>query len=224
MADLDQALAIDPNHFESRYLRGVVLHGLGSFKRAIADYSHVLTVNSAHRSYYQREIARYQSATLDKSLAEVNLDADLNPYFKEAWCKTHPPSLLSNYKAQSSALGKDVELLESARTREGNAIVAAAEPIGELLHLRSPGYLSNKRQQRFAGLAAIDVAQRIRRAWSPEGLQVDGRSSSAVRVPHEFGWRDAYDIAVRWRQLSEVCIVVDDQCSAVYSRMIQCIG
>lgn len=35
------------------------------------------------------------------------------------------------------------------------------------------------------------------------GLVMSGQSSSFHRKPHKFGWRDAFDIAVRWRQLSE---------------------
>jgi hypothetical protein len=32
---------------------------------------------------------------------------------------------------------------------------------------------------------------------------VDGKSSSGDSDPHEFGWRDLYDIVVKWRQYSE---------------------
>lgn len=37
---------------------------------------------------------------------------------------------------------------------------------------------------------------------------VSGARSSAGKagVEHEFGWRDVYDIAIRWRQFSEVFI------------------
>lgn len=72
------------------------------------------------------------------------------------------------------------------------------------------GFLPNLRQQRAAGFAAMELAQAVRTLvatrkagntmWvSSEGSSVQAGASGR----HQFGWRDAMDIVVKWRQLSE---------------------
>jgi hypothetical protein len=39
--------------------------------------------------------------------------------------------------------------------------------------------------------------------WAGLLTTVHSKSSSATLDPHPFGWRDMYDVCVRWRQLSE---------------------
>lgn len=78
-------------------------------------------------------------------------------------------------------------------------------------HLHTPqGFLPNVRQQRAAGYAAVELAQALREVVAARraGRQVwvrsegsSGQAGSAGR--HLFGWRDAMDIVVKWRQLSE---------------------
>jgi len=47
-----------------------------------------------------------------------------------------------------------------------------------------------------------DIAQTIKDYWK-KPFQVSGKGSSVHLTPHEFGWRDMMDIALRWRQHSE---------------------
>jgi len=42
----------------------------------------------------QREVALYTASKLNEPLANFRPDIDLQPYFKEAWCKKLPPTLL----------------------------------------------------------------------------------------------------------------------------------
>jgi len=74
-----------------------------------------------------------------------------------------------------------------------------------LLHQRAPGYLPNKKQQRFAGLATIHAAQVLRKYWiQRKNVLVNGKSSTQKDgKDHTFGWRDLYDIIIIWRQVSE---------------------
>jgi hypothetical protein len=55
----------------------------------------------------------------------------------------------------------------------------------------------------MCGLAVIELAQRLKDLWIRGINQVDGKSSSGNCHPHEFGWRDLYDILIKWRQYSE---------------------
>jgi len=47
------------------------------------------------------------------------------------------------------------------------------------------------------------MAQTIQKYWK-KPFKVNGKSASLKTTPHEFGWRDWMDIAVRWRQNAEL--------------------
>jgi hypothetical protein len=91
----------------------------------------------------------------------------------------------------------------------GRVLLSKARPFGELLQLRCHGYLANQRQHRMAGLAVLEMAQALRRHWtasehtSTPPLSVEDGRASAGQPAHAFSWRDLFDIAVRWRQVSE---------------------
>lgn len=72
------------------------------------------------------------------------------------------------------------------------------------------GFMSNARQQRAAGLAAIELAQRFlteldaRRNGSHTWVSSEGASAvDDLQGRHAFAWRDAMDTVVRWRQIAE---------------------
>lgn len=127
-----------------------------------------------------------------------------------------------------SALGSDsggaVKGATVTLTHNGvvGGVVCAARPIGPGIQLRCPGFLTNARQHRMFGLASLELAQLVRRHWCSLksgglGEMVPDAGSSAWRPPssegdvarrrvvgvHPVGYRDVFDIAVRWRQLSE---------------------
>lgn len=102
------------------------------------------------------------------------------------------------------------------------SVLRAARPIGPGIQLRCPGFLSNARQHRMFGLASLEVAQLVLSHWDSvkaggAGAMVPDAGSSAwqprsiaARLPagggvarHPAGYRDVFDVAVRWRQLSE---------------------
>ena len=72
------------------------------------------------------------------------------------------------------------------------------------------GFLPNVRQQRAAGCAALELAQTVLKDLEARKngtrLFVSSRGSSGGKGKdgtHRFHWRDAMDIIVKWRQLSE---------------------
>lgn len=103
-----------------------------------------------------------------------------------------------------------VEFSEVAPSRELGTLAEAADRLGVLLQYVSPGFLRNIRQHRQFGLAVIQVAQLCRQCWTGTGVRVPNSVSSVPthRLPtgvtqHPCGWRDVFDVVVRWRQLSE---------------------
>ena len=102
------------------------------------------------------------------------------------------------------------------------SVLRAASPIGPGIQLRCPGFLSNSRQHRMFGLASLELAQLVRKHWDSlrsggtgamvpdagssewDPRSVGGRSPAGGGAgEHPVGYRDLFDVAVRWRQLSE---------------------
>lgn len=85
-----------------------------------------------------------------------------------------------------------------------------ADRFGVLLQNDHQGFYPNIRQQRAAGFAAMELAQAVRalvasrRAGNTVWVNSEGSSVQAgTSGRHQFGWRDAMDIVVKWRQLAE---------------------
>lgn len=102
-------------------------------------------------------------------------------------------------------------------------VLRTAQPLGPGIQLTCPGFLTNARQHRMFGLAVLEIAQLVRGHWDdlrsggtgvlvPDGGSSAWRKSSTTaaravsrdpKAGHPMGYRDVFDVAVRWRQLSE---------------------
>lgn len=49
-----------------------------------------------HVAWYQHEVALYVHHHLDLPFSSFNIDKDMDPYFKEGWCKRNHPATLGN--------------------------------------------------------------------------------------------------------------------------------
>eukprot|EP01126_Amoeba_proteus_P056613 TRINITY_DN7132_c0_g1_i2.p1 TRINITY_DN7132_c0_g1~~TRINITY_DN7132_c0_g1_i2.p1 ORF type:complete len:433 (+),score=77.31 TRINITY_DN7132_c0_g1_i2:2000-3298(+) len=158
-----------------------------------------------HHCWYQRELMFWWQARLDKPFTGFNADNDLDPEFKEFFCKRKNPAKLKTYKPQLECDPSLPDITyQVTPTPQAKILLEYTYWYGRQLHQRSPGYLSNERQQRMAGLATLEVAQVLYRYWYRGIDDVSGPSSSGHKaLDHKFGWRDIYDIIVRWRQISE---------------------
>lgn len=65
-------------------------------------------------------------------------------------------------------------------------------------------------------MAVLELAQRLRGVWRKGETLVEGKASSGIKTPHDFGWRDLYDILIKWRQYSEVRICDCDDVTHSY--------
>ena len=111
--------------------------------------------------------------------------------------------------------------LTFAQPASVETVLRVARSIGSGIQLTCPGFLTNVRQHRMFGLATLELAQLARRhwdslgsggtgavvpdtgssTWSPAASGNVGDSTSVAE--HPLGYRDVFDVAVRWRQLSE---------------------
>ncbi|KAL6073358.1 Suppressor of RPS4-RLD 1 [Balamuthia mandrillaris] len=204
LMDFDTAVKLDPTNKDCRHMRGIVAHGLGLHEKAIADYTAIISRKLDHIVWYNREIALYTHSHLDVPACEFNMDRDTDPSFKEAWCKRLHPQSLASYSPQS-ALDSTIPdvTLDAVLSEDAKRIVDASREIGVKLQLNCAGYTRNKRQHRACGLAVFEIAQTLSKVWRGELTTISGKASSSTSQSHSFGWRDLYDIPIRWRQFSE---------------------
>jgi hypothetical protein len=116
----------------------------------------------------------------------------------------------------------------SERARERvRELVSLTAPISRWIQVDSPGFLKHERQHRMFGAMALQMAQRLIAhsrlvRQGGDGLKVrDSARSRRVLIgkeakeeeeegegdseggEHVFGWRDLFDLAVKWRQVAE---------------------
>ena len=187
-----------------RHMLGMSNQSLGSYRAAVALYDAVILEDAqssgggqpgadAINAWFNKEIAVCFWSKLDEDVYAWDLDREVDAIVKEGWCKR------TDYR-QVKSHGKSAELLlriASAKVktvdegkRELSAVLArlaeVSSKIGSFIQLKSPGFISNRRQHRQFGLAVLEASQSMKRD-SPSSLT----------------WRECFSIIVKWRQLSE---------------------
>ena len=128
----------------------------------------------------------------DQKLNTFHFSRPLHSLFKELLTKRQPPKELLRRGKGYERIGSETERAKINETGIGNDVVykrsiqqledgtqktnlASLLPhvlrYGKLLQLKSPGFLSNRRQHRQCGYAILEMAQTIRREWRQESLQ-----------------------------------------------------
>ncbi|XP_078676262.1 tetratricopeptide repeat protein 13-like [Branchiostoma floridae x Branchiostoma belcheri] len=205
-------LEISPHSEDCLFMHGISAQGLGLFRKAAESFSRINGMNPSHWAYYTRELSLFQHHHLDMPMKDYNADIELNECFKEAWTKRLDPTHLTFDYCKQADFSPDIVDVDQNATLSNVArdIAKVAFPLGDKLQYHTPGFLVNRKQHRWFGLAMLDMAQTVRRVWRVMRKQdtggsiiVTGRASSGCRTSHVFGWRDLFDIAVKWRQASE---------------------
>ncbi|KAI5065864.1 hypothetical protein GOP47_0018488 [Adiantum capillus-veneris] len=176
--ELTSGLQIDSDNMECKYLRGSCRHALGEYADAVKDYEGVLDmeVDSIEKcvlqylAFYQRVIALYTASRANYPFSCFDIDQDLHPLLKEAWCKrVRPSSEIFPYCCQPPVK----ESLRSGRVRGQDFVISrakrslleAADQIGVRMQYNCQGFPRNRRQHRMAGLAALEIAQKVLNTW-----------------------------------------------------------
>ncbi|KAL1536496.1 suppressor of RPS4-RLD 1-like [Salvia divinorum] len=193
--ELSTGLSIDSSNIECLYLRASCYHAIGEFKEAVKDYDAALDLelDSMEKfilqclAFYQKEIALYTASKFNTEFSWFDLDGDIDPLFKEYWCKRlHPKNVCEKVYRQpplrdSMRKGK-LKKQEFTLTKQKAALLQAADSIGKKIQYHCPGFLPNKRQYRMAGLAALEIAQKVVRVW--RSIQTDWKHSNKGSLKH----------------------------------------
>uniref|UniRef100_A0A1D1YH34 Tetratricopeptide repeat protein 13 n=2 Tax=Anthurium amnicola TaxID=1678845 RepID=A0A1D1YH34_9ARAE len=187
--DLSVGLSVESSNIECLYLRASCYHAIGEYKNAVKDYDAVLELelDSMEKfvlqclAFYQKEIALYTASRVNTEFCWFDIDGDIDPLFKEYWCKRLHPKYVCERVFRQTPLR---ESLRSGRLRKQDFTISkhkaillqAADMIGRKIQYNCAGFLPNRRQYRMAGLAAIEIAQKVSRFW--RSLQAEWRLSS----------------------------------------------
>ncbi|CAI8588945.1 unnamed protein product [Vicia faba] len=198
--DLTMGLNIDGANIESLYLRAACYHAVGQYKEAVKDYDAALDLelDSMDKfvlqclAFYQKEIALYTASKFNSEFCWFDIDGDIDPLFKEYWCKRlHPKNVCEKVYRQpplreSLRKGK-LRKQELTLTKQKSSLIHAADSIGKKIQYDCPGFLPNRRQHRMAGFAAIEVAQKVSKIWRI--LQAEWKSSTKTNSNSKHGKR-----------------------------------
>ncbi|KAF8410165.1 hypothetical protein HHK36_002687 [Tetracentron sinense] len=187
--DLSIELGIESSNIESLYLRASCYHAIGEYEDAVRDYDAVLDLELDSMenfvlqclAFYQKELALYTASKINSEFCLFNIDENIDSLFKEYWCKRlHPKDVCERVYRQPSlrvSLKKGgVSKQDFVVTKQKAILLQAADSIGKKIQYNCPGFLPNRRQHRMAGLAAIEIAQKVSKVW--RSLQAEWKYSS----------------------------------------------
>lgn len=187
--DFSVSLDIDTSNIECLYFRASCHHAVGDYRDAIKDYDAVLDMelDSVEKfvlqclAFYQKELALYTASKVHTEFCWFDIDRDIDPLFKEYWCKRlHPKNVCEKVFRQNplrqSLKGGRLRKQDCLITKQKTVLLQAADSLGMKIQYHCPGFLPNIRQYRMAGLAAIEIAQRVSKLWRT--IQADWKISS----------------------------------------------
>ncbi|XP_058069965.1 suppressor of RPS4-RLD 1 isoform X2 [Magnolia sinica] len=157
--DLSVGLGVESSNIECLYLRASCYHAIGEYGEAVKDYDALLDLelDSMEKfvlqclGFYQKEIALYTASKINSEFCWFDLDGDIDPLFKEYWCKRLHPKYVCEKVYRQPPLR---ESLKKGRLRKQDVIVTkqkatllqAADLIGKKIQYNCKGFMPNRRQ------------------------------------------------------------------------------
>ncbi|KAF2553692.1 hypothetical protein F2Q68_00037997, partial [Brassica cretica] len=172
--ELSIGLSIE-NSIECLYLRGSCYHAVGEYRDAVKDYDATVDVelDAVEKfvlqclAFYQvprdvffvdnpeKEIALYTASKASREFSCFDIDGDLDPMFKEYWCKRlNPKDVCEKVYRQPplrESLKKDkLKKQDLAITKPKANLLCFTDFIGKKIQYGSPGFLPNRRQKVYS--------------------------------------------------------------------------
>ncbi|XP_073230199.1 tetratricopeptide repeat protein 13-like [Porites lutea] len=202
--DFEECLKYNPSSISCTYWKGVSHASKGNFYEAVKSSTKVLLTDTSPvqdvdviKSHYLKEYSRYLHPHLDTPLSEYSPDVDLDGRLRDLWVKGLPFNA-RNYNEQPGIQPhiREVEdVIFADFSPEAQLLLCKSSILGPLIQYHSAGFLPNMRHHRAMGLAILDVAQVASKNWKA------GRSSKNNQK--KASWRSMFDVAVKWRRLSD---------------------
>lgn len=142
-----------------------------------------------------------------------SLEKILPPLLRESWGRRDFPSdkLIKSFRPSINPLPPKLSK-SHLRSEATENTLPVVDFVGSLVHIRHQGFIPNARLQRSAGLAALELAQYVRKMALARQKNLNASvNQNKDQHPHssseevlDLKWRDAMDIIVRWRQFGEL--------------------
>ncbi|GJP82072.1 hypothetical protein CLOP_g12297 [Closterium sp. NIES-67] len=169
--------SLTPRNPKAQLAMGCCRQALGHMAHAVSSFSRIIDTPSdpedapiLFQAFYQREIAIFTAMLLDSSSSDFSIESTFSTKFLNHWAyKKDPRNLFPGYAMLPAAAAfaprppPRREAEEEERERE--RVVEAADLIGRRVQYRGVGNIVNKRAQRAAGMAALEVMQSARATW-----------------------------------------------------------
>ena len=203
---------------------GALTHfALGQYKSAVKIFDRLLEMNPKDSAWFKREVTYFYWKYLDENVLNFNINREIHPRVKEGYATSAQDheEFMKDYPDYESLAMKYGYLMQKDEgsfemPEQGEQLLSLTAELASWVQVDSPGFTPHKRHYRMFGLAVLHAAQTLRMhvkslISSGRGLEVpDSHSSHSDGVKlnvvkdnhHAFGWRDFFDIIVRWRQLS----------------------
>ena len=184
IADSKRYISFDPKDIESLTLLGLSHHSLGDYHTALEFYNRVLEIDEGNYVWYLRQTALFYGRNLDSDFRVISPDSHVDSAIKDGLSKRSDWRVtMVGYQEASH---RTLERVEScSHCPISSSTISTADDISIVMQLQCHGFLSNVRQRRMFGMASLECADILRKSAS------------------SLNWRTLYDLAVRWRQVSE---------------------
>lgn len=213
--DFDRAIAMRPEH-AAWYQRQLALFYHHHMDTPFANYNIDASLGPEFKEWWCKRIPPQshlpKQPSVNTKINDVDLSANGASWIATPemiqlvqfaasvgqWVHQDAPGFLKNRRQIAMAGYAALEIAQALRKAWGISTPVSGSSSSNITPqsgTASKGPKSGKGAKKSASNSSTTAST------SPGTL--DGKSSSAHRKQHQFGWRDMYDIAVKWRQYSE---------------------
>ena len=222
ITDLKKTLSFDPNDINPLLLLGVSYQGLGKYDEAFKVFDTIINIDRNNPVWFRKEFISYFVGKLDTEFKNFNVDNEFDPIIKDGIIELQTTaSIPKSYVPYGSITSMTYMRRQSIRndsllSSDVLTLLNDTKNMTIWIQIDSPGFLPHKRHHMMFRFCVLEIAETLKNhinllSEGKEGLVIPDRMSSkkdyygvrTVKGGHVLGWRDLYDIAVRWRQLSE---------------------
>jgi tetratricopeptide (TPR) repeat protein len=220
--DFKRATTLDPNDITSMYFLGISFQSIGKYDQAFQAFDNILNIDHKNSVWFRKEFISYYAGKLDTEFKQFNIDNDFDPAIKEGIIEAKTTAFIpKSYVPYASITSLTYMRRQSIRnepvSQDVTLLLNATKDMNIWMQIDSPGFLTHRRSHLMFRFCVLEIAQALKNHVTllhegKEGLIIPDRMSSkrdyyGVRAMkggnHILGWRDLYDIAVRWIQLTE---------------------
>eukprot|EP01036_Dinobryon_divergens_P031645 gene31645-41082_t len=202
---------------------------LGNYFEAAKHYEQILAMDHAHSSLFKKELLYYTAYKAQSPLMSYSPDVELEGIVRIYSTQVIDSILPMTFTSYSRRKGYQISrkpLFKPSNEFKDSAkyLLEQTSAYSSWIHLNSPGFVANQRLVAIFGLAVLQIVQSLTShvqllKHGKVGLVVPDSSSSKPNYygsrscsfksnncplgHHIFGWRDLFEIAVRWRRICE---------------------